>query len=299
MKVPDPNFSVKVDVTNPGQFFACCGLLELAHRIWPGAEGWFDAEWSLFNIRIAVDAPCSLKCITDVLVQAGLDGDLSQEERTELDELERRKRRLFKQQQKLSEQDEKRRSSLGQRLREGAVRLGDPLNMRVAWWEEGGKFVPKTFAGRQEVLRMALAMVAAIQKGVEGDHPFEYRCLLQDSKGSKVEPFYFDARRFAHSLDAGFSLDTQEKSIRASAAVLTEMLALIGLERFRPRQSLKDRRTFEYFTWDQPLGVIAAAVACGAVSIAGRQGFRFRLRFRDDQKRYKAFGYATQLGGET
>ncbi len=24
--------------TNPGQFFACCGLLELADRLWPGAE---------------------------------------------------------------------------------------------------------------------------------------------------------------------------------------------------------------------------------------------------------------------
>ena len=37
-----PNISVSVDVTNPGQFFACCGLLELADRLWPGAEGWFE-----------------------------------------------------------------------------------------------------------------------------------------------------------------------------------------------------------------------------------------------------------------
>jgi len=33
---------VNVDPTNPGQFFACCGLLELADRLWPGAEGWFE-----------------------------------------------------------------------------------------------------------------------------------------------------------------------------------------------------------------------------------------------------------------
>jgi hypothetical protein len=32
-----------VDLTNPGQFFACCGLLEFADRLWPGAEGWFDS----------------------------------------------------------------------------------------------------------------------------------------------------------------------------------------------------------------------------------------------------------------
>lgn len=33
---------INVDPTNPGQFFACCGLLELADRLWPGAEGWFE-----------------------------------------------------------------------------------------------------------------------------------------------------------------------------------------------------------------------------------------------------------------
>ncbi len=38
---PQPTIAVDVDATNPGQFFACCGLLELADRLWPGAEGWF------------------------------------------------------------------------------------------------------------------------------------------------------------------------------------------------------------------------------------------------------------------
>ena len=35
---PQPSITINVDVTNPGQFFACCGLLELADRLWPGAE---------------------------------------------------------------------------------------------------------------------------------------------------------------------------------------------------------------------------------------------------------------------
>jgi CRISPR-associated protein Csx14 len=33
-----PNIRIPVDLTNPGQFFACCGLLELADRLWPGAD---------------------------------------------------------------------------------------------------------------------------------------------------------------------------------------------------------------------------------------------------------------------
>ena len=43
MSKPEPSIRVNVDVTNPGQFFACRGLLELADRLWPGAEGWFES----------------------------------------------------------------------------------------------------------------------------------------------------------------------------------------------------------------------------------------------------------------
>jgi CRISPR-associated protein Csb3 len=33
-----PSISIPVDLTNSGQFFACCGLFELADRLWRGAE---------------------------------------------------------------------------------------------------------------------------------------------------------------------------------------------------------------------------------------------------------------------
>ncbi len=42
MKRGQVAFSVGVEVSNPGQFFACCGLLEIANLLWPGAEGWFE-----------------------------------------------------------------------------------------------------------------------------------------------------------------------------------------------------------------------------------------------------------------
>src|SRR5205085_164164 len=41
---------VNVEPTNPGQFLACCGLLELADRLWPGAEGWFAEGGREFKI---------------------------------------------------------------------------------------------------------------------------------------------------------------------------------------------------------------------------------------------------------
>ena len=54
MNRPIPSIRVKVDVTNPGQFFACCGLLELADRLWPGAEGWFEEGHFAFLVK----GPC-------------------------------------------------------------------------------------------------------------------------------------------------------------------------------------------------------------------------------------------------
>ena len=40
---PQPTLTIPIDLRNPGQFFACCGLLELAHRVWgTAALGWFD-----------------------------------------------------------------------------------------------------------------------------------------------------------------------------------------------------------------------------------------------------------------
>src|SRR5947209_1185371 len=44
---------VTTDPRNPGEFFACCGLLELADRLWPcGAEGRFaDASFVLTPVK--------------------------------------------------------------------------------------------------------------------------------------------------------------------------------------------------------------------------------------------------------
>lgn len=311
---PEPSITIDVNVTNPGQFFACGGLLELAERLWPGVEGWFNTENTCFNLCVSMDVPCTLSNLADRLIKAGIEGELSMEEQTDLDNLESQKRALAKEGKRLSKNTEQRRSSLDKRRREGALAFGEPFNLRVAWWQEQSDDVPKTFAGRQEVLQMALAMLAKLSKAIQENRPLDYRCLLQTVNEdasetteekrksmrrakSKVEPFYFDARRFTHALDLGFSLDVQEKMIRATATPMTELLALVGLQRFRPQMKAVGKRRFEYFTWNQPLNVeIASAVACGVVQMPWQQCYRFRLLSRDDKDRYKAFGFAIPIG---
>jgi CRISPR-associated protein Csb3 len=299
----DQRFALRIDVRNPGQFFACCGLLELAHRLWPGAEGCFrqDVEFAITinGTDVAVNA------LLASLAKVTMSG-LTKEERGEREALEAERNRLQKADKSLPAERERRRVELGQQARAGALRLeatdcSPAFFLSLDWWRE--ETTPKTWAGRQEVHKVARAAQDAIADIAESDAPFDYSCVLRTPAdyakkpadiNKSVEPFYFDARRFAHALDTGFSLDNIGAETVAHPAV--ELLALIGIQRFRPRQASKGSH-FEYWTWREPLcAAIAACAAGGAIQTPGGRQYRFPLRFRDDQRRYKAFGRAIAVG---
>jgi CRISPR-associated protein Csb3 len=307
MSCPEPSFSVHVDARNPGQFFACCGLLELAHRLWPGAEAWFDVKCRRFSV-IAGDDEATLDHVVENLTRCEISG-LTEEERRERDALESERRALKKQNpaKTLASKSEIRRKELGQRARAGALRLADPVALLLDWWQTTDEeATPKTWAGLQEIHKIARSAQEALEGIGDRTRLFDHGCVLrmpaeyrkQKTGGQKsVEPFYFDARRFSHPLDAGFSLDVLEAETIAHPAV--ELLGLIGLQRFRPRPA-PVKRSFDYWVWSWPLGAPAAAgVASGSVPASISARHRFALRFRDDQRRYKAFGWATMIGDET
>jgi CRISPR-associated protein Csb3 len=298
-------FSVNVDVKNPGQFFACCGLFELSHRLWPQAEGSFSNDGKAFTILSPIDKSATFEQLRDAILQSDIAG-LTHQEREEREALELEKKQLKKQGKELSVEKETRRKELGTMARAGSILLGSPFNLLLNWWQtsEDDVKTPKTWAGLQEIHKVARAAQDAIGNIADLTGLFNHSCLLVmpneyrknaiDEKKT-VEPFYFDSRRFAHALDVGFSLDVQGAETAAYPAV--ELLALIGLQRFRP--SLSDEKWwFEYATWARPINApLGAAVVSGAVPLQPGQRYRFRLFFRDDQKRYKAFSYATQIGG--
>ncbi len=304
MNISEGDFSVYVDVMNPGQFFGCCGLLELAHRLWPGAEGWFDASATVFSVSGGEGVVGELDHLLDRLAQCPVMGP-SEADRMERKALERERRELKKHSRELPPEKESRRKQLGVEARQGKILLGEPFNLVLDWWEasgDDGAISPKTWAGHQElhkVTRAAQDALGAIVDAKElfnrGDvlrKPEEY-CGRERERRDAVEPFYFDARRFAPKLDVGFSLDVQDAETIAYPAV--ELLCLIGLQRFRPAPA-GVKWSFDYWTWSHPIGAApAAAVVCGATP--GQHRYRFRLLFRDDQKRYKAFSYATHIGG--
>ena len=258
MSNPEP-IRINVDVTNPGQFFACCGLLELADRLWPGAEGWFAEP--AFCIACDGMLPTLVQKVSEAkMTQLEPDNEMSSP------------------------------IEIGDPFR--------PLRLDW-WQDEraGGKDL-KVWAGSMEGPRIARAMQHAL-RGEQYYTPtlFDIGVIVYspDDPEKKVEPFYFDARRGpnAHSRDVGFSPNDLQLTTTAFPAV--EFLCLVGLQRCLPVPT-EQPRIFVYYTWAKPLQprLLPAAVA-GHLPHSGRRGYRFENWYRTGQRKHKAFRGAIPL----
>jgi CRISPR-associated protein Csb3 len=265
MRKQKANCVVSVDLANPGQFFACCGLLELAHRLWQGAEGWFeDHEFLIRKINGKSGA-------LDDLIRAVTTVDLQQ----------------------VDSQDDY----------SSPIHVPTPFNLRLDWWndEQGGGKRLKVWAGSMRNVRIARAMQHALRNQDQGgdlSSLFSYGIVVYESDrpDQKVEPFYFDSRRgsCARSIDTGFTPDTLEMTTVAYPA--TELLCLIGLQRCRPSVTETDR-VFDYFTWSMPLSCpVTPAATSGLLANVGARGFRFENGFRTGQKKHKCFLTSSAIG---
>ncbi|CUQ67471.1 hypothetical protein [Candidatus Nitrospira inopinata] len=264
---PKPEISVHVDPANPGQFFACCGLLELADRLWDGAEGWFQDD--VFKVltkgtleellkMLVKDLPAEVTSLEKGLTVKPLIAPL--------------------------------RLSLG---------VGDRDRLTLDAWmvirTEKQKLVaaanpPWNFwSGQQTPLRIWTTLRDALRQQLEELKPSQYDDLF-----SLLVPlpgrFGFDPGAAWNALDVGFSPNEQDIPVSSSPA--TESLAAIGIQRFRPLLS-DDRMTFEYSTWGQPLPPsVASGAASGIVEVGPRVRFRGRVISRGS---YAALGYSIQI----
>jgi CRISPR-associated protein Csb3 len=248
-----PSFQIRVDVTNPGQFFACCGLLELASRLTPEALGWFDHN--LFCISQSRKFSEILRAITSAVLQQ-LDPDDATASPIQIP------------------------APFNVRL--DWWKTNDRTISDLKVW-----------AGTMESFRITCAMQNAMRApefasenllniGVVAYDP--------DDLKKKVEPFYFDARRGpnAHSRDVGFAPNDLGLTTIASPSV--EFLCLVGLQRTKPVPVRKMQRVFDYHVWTRPLpALLMPAAAAGILSDSAANGYRFESWFRTGQRKHKAF----------
>jgi CRISPR-associated protein Csx14 len=248
---PDPEISVNVDVRNPGQFFACCGLLEISSRIWPESEGWFAIAGRRMTYCIATSS--------------GHDDPLR--------EIVRR----------ISEPDtiiETDAEYYNPGLR---PLLLNPFDLRLDWWIEGGvnKSPLKLWAGQQTPLRIMTAMQTELQQTNPGRNMFSQRRLMSGRWG-------LDAASSWTARGLGYSPDEQNMPWATYPA--TEIFAAIGLQRCQPlRIEEMKGRWFSYHIWTCPLeiSVVPAAAVMGKGQIAEKYVFEAKMR----SKQYGSFDW--------
>jgi hypothetical protein len=261
---PTPSVIVNVAPTNPGQFFACCGLLELADRLWPGAEGWFAEGGREFRIACGGKLPELVDSIANAkLIHNEPDDPYS-----------------------------------------SPLTIADPFRpLSVDWWvtDRTGAKDLKVWAGTMESYGIALAMQRAMRdERFRTPDLFDVALVVMDAHNpsNKKEPYYFDARRApnAHARDVGFSANDLQITTTAHPAV--ELLCLIGLQVARPAFTDKTR-VYDYFTWPVPLlPNLLLAATTGTLGLPGQRGHRFENWFRTGQKKHKAFRFAIPLASE-
>lgn len=284
------SITIPVDLTNPGQFFACCGLLELADRFWPGTEGWF--EDSEFKLRFDATFEELIKNIQAISVTNTMTAKQSKRLQ-ELSSMSKKERGATK-----LEEEKK---ALDKMRREEPIFLEFGNELRIDWFTDdysgGSRF--KTWAGQQSVLNIATAMHAGLAS-IEAQGEMN----LWDSVYGEKLPFYFDSDLGGQGSprDVGFSFDALKDGafsrIEGSYRPVLEFLAFIGLQRYRPREiRRKTGSIYVYGVWSEPLPPFSAApVVCQALPFGSAQYYEFRLLYRT--KYLKSFLPAIPFQGE-
>jgi CRISPR-associated protein Csx14 len=275
MSDKDPNIRIPVDLTNPGQFFACCGLLELADRLWPGAEGWFERRE--FCLRHSGDLRTLLAClildppqqrlflaetlpIKPIIAPLAitLDGDA-----TTRFVLDFWAKIIVRSGTVHADKAPPWNMWSGQLTSESIwLRLRDELRVLIAG-DKASETMPCTNEQLHDLFRQP--------------RPFKRR-------------FGFDSTAAWNPQDVGFSPNDQKMDVESSPA--TELLAAVGLQRFRP---VIIDGVIRYQAWKIAASpAIAATLACGGIRNDSPL-FHFEIV---DRGQYSAFGKARPMKGE-
>lgn len=287
MKKMQPNIQIPVDLTNPGQFFACCGLLELADRLWPGAEGWFEASGTF-----CIASSGSFTLLVEAFKDAELRSSLTANELKRLGTL------MSVSKAGLSVETLVEKARLQRMWKVEVVHVGSPFNFQVDWWhdERGDRLDPKTWAAKQLVMEIIGDLHSAIQHMPSSDYNDVWPYMR--SVGRR---FNFDSNLGAmgSAIDVGFSFDALEGSKRNRVDVacrpFVELLAFIGLQRCRPVK-MKSKSLFTYNCWHVPLEVSVISAATSQNPFVPSSTFQFELFDRTDY--FKSFLPAIPFQGD-
>jgi len=260
MSQKEANIAIRVDPTNPGQFFACCGLLELAHRLWAHAEGCFEEGRFLLGATGADRKSLPGLLASLIKCDVAVASDTAASPKTE------------------------------------PLDVGSPIGMRLDWWlrDNGTPNLFKTWAANATSRQMLCKWRKPFEKNIktfaaEPENMLEVSERVQGSYG-------FDSDLGWDALKVGFSLNEHAglKDLPTRPAV--ELLGAIGLQRFFPIFNEK-QQVVQYTTWRVPLmAPVARLAAIGRLPSITVDRFRTRFVYRGS---FKGLDTATIVQGES
>ena len=240
------SMSFPVDVTNPGHFFACCGLLYAADHFFNKAEGCFVGN--KFTLQTDCEKNPLLEIINKILPQ----------EQQDLDDL------------LICDDDE---------ANDTAIFLVN-LKIRLDFWNHfDNRPKIKLFAGNQKSKVILLRWLKNIQE--KKDDPL-LNCKPFDVYVHDL-PSGFDTSTSWNALNMGFSLNEQKLNQKIKTYPIIEFFAHIGVQSYA--WSKYKSSFYIYHTWPQlfPISIVTA-IASGSLKIPGSRCFKFDLKKSGENK---------------
>jgi len=284
MSYPEPNITVNVDVTNPGQFFACCGLLELANRLDQNAVAYFDSGRFMICGSVQSVLDRFFECCVDVDARATSNEDIEGDDEDNDADLNAHRGRIH------------------------PMVLCEPFDLRLDWWndDEAQRQKLKTWTAGQRVTDLLLGYYKKQKRKGKTEH--KYIRSMREHFAEAVKRCPNDWLREAWPIEVPMAFSFDSRLSRNNALDLghvagstmafspaVDVLTLIGLQRFRPL-AVETWTCNRYCTWGQPVPVEIAAVATlGMIPQLVDKCFEFPIKPRDAQGRYKLFGHAQPI----
>ncbi len=200
--LPVPTATLAVNPTNPGHYFACCGLFELAARprLFPDAVAWFEKTDTGFRFHLANTPQLTglLERITAAEITADEDTvRAAAAEPNDADEAD----------EDADEKESEKEASAPPLL------IGEPFNFRLDWWTTASQETSalKIWAGSMKVLGIARSMSYTVAQSLASCQSVEHilleTCAAYDpskiaGNKKKAEAAYSQALRKAEEKQA-------------------------------------------------------------------------------------------------
>ncbi|MBA3044702.1 MAG: type I-U CRISPR-associated protein Cas8c [Candidatus Thermoplasmatota archaeon] len=284
------DYSIPVDIFNPGQVFACLGFMEAADVLLGDAEGGFD--WTdESNVRFVLHTANEKNPFEEVLeflAKAKIVQYMP--ERCHIIQKVKGKKKNISQKNSDERDMDSTENSLSSNtfpsMEGDAMALPCRLTsgtyaIEIGHWADGSsreKF--KLYAGNRSAIGIACAMLNRINhlwKNHRNElvtNPFN---VLTPLGGS----FNFDPRGTWTSIDAGYSPNDVKHGVNASPVV--ELLTAIGFEHARPFEY--DKRKIRYGVWQRVVPpILARTYLMGLDTDHTNKQFRFELALSGKNK---------------